>query len=334
MKRVGIRDVATAAGVSVTTVSHALSGRGVVAPETRRRVEEAARTLNYAPNRIASSLRHRRTRVIGLVSDQIATTPFAGRLVLGAQVMADEHDLVLMLVDSLGDPETEVRQIEALIAYQVDGFLYAKMFHQVVERPEALVGRPAVFVDADVVAPEHCVVPDEYGIGAAATRHLIEAGHRRFATLTVPEDTPAKVGRLAGIAETLKSSKLRGAAVSLGSSTAVGGREAALRVLEGPDRPTAVVCFNDQMAMGLYQAARELDLRIPQDISVVGVDDLRIVTEALRPQLTTVALPHREMGAWAVERLVAVLDGSAPAPATHRITCRLVERASVAAPST
>lgn len=332
MTRVGIRDVAAAAGVSVTTVSHALSGRGSVAPETRRRVEEAADRLGYAPNRIASSLRQRRTRVIGLVSDQIATTPFAGRLVLGAQVAADENDLVLMVVDSLGDPATEARQIDALLAYQVDGFLYAKMFHQVVERPAALAGRPTVFVDAETPTPEHCVVPDEVGIGAAATRHLLARGHRRIAVLTIPEPTPAQVGRLEGVRRELAGHGLAPVDVVFGGSTSVGGRDAAGVALDRPEPPTALVCFNDQMAMGAYQAALDRGLSVPRDLSVVGVDDLRIVAEAVRPPLTTVALPHREMGAWALERLVALLDGSAPEPAIHRLPCRVVERSSVAAP--
>lgn len=332
MTRIGIRDVAAAAGVSATTVSHALSGRGSVAPETRRRVEEAAERLGYSPNRIASSLRHRRTGVIGLVSDQIATTPFAGRLVLGAQVAAAENDLVLMVVDSLGDPAIERRQIEALLAYQVDGFLYAKMFHQVVSRPPQLAGRPTVFVDAETTDDDHCVVPDEVGIGAAATRHLLARGHRRIAVATIPEDTPAKVGRLEGVRRELATHGIEPVDVVVGASTSVGGRAAVGPTLDRPEPPTAIVCFNDQMAMGAYQAALDRGLSVPQDLSVIGVDDLRIVAEAIRPPLTTVALPHREMGAWALERLVALLERSAPAPAIHRVPCRVVERASVAAP--
>ncbi len=341
MKRSGIRDVAAAAGVSVTTVSHALSGNGHVAVETRARVEAAARALSYAPNQIASSLRRQRTRVVGLVSDQIATTPFAGRVVLGAQQAAAENDLVLMVVDSAGDPATEARQIEALLSYQVDAFLYAKMFHQVVSRPPSLAGRTVVFVDAEAVSvdgsglaeTEHSVVPNEVEIGQIAARHLIEAGHRRIGVLSIPEETPAKVGRLSGALETLRGAGIATTPIAYEDSTSAGGRAAALGLLGAVDRPTGLLCFNDQMAMGAYQAAAELALRVPSDLSVVGVDDLRIVAEGVRPMLTTVALPHFEMGHWALTRLVALLDGSAPPPSVERLTCQLVSRESVAAPA-
>jgi LacI family transcriptional regulator len=333
MKRIGIRDVAAAAGVSVTTVSHALSGQGHVAEETRERVRNAARELNYAPNQIASSLRRQRTRVVGLVSDQIATTPFAGRVVLGAQQAAAEHDLVLMVVDSAGEAAIEARQIEALHSYQVDGFLYAKMFHQIVSRPKLLAKKTVVFVDAEAMEPEHCVVPDEVEIGQVAAQHLIEAGHRRIGVLSIHEDTPAKTGRLEGVFQALDDASIARPPIAFGESTSVGGRIAALELLDRADRPTALLCFNDQMAMGAYQAASELGLRVPSDLSIIGVDDLRIVAEGVRPMLTTVALPHFEMGYWAITRLVALLDGSAPAPAVERLACQLISRDSVAAPA-
>ena len=185
--RVGIRDVAREAGVSVTTVSHALSGRGKVSLETRDRVERIARDLGYAPNRVATALRRRRTDVLGFVSDEVATTPFAGRMVLGAQDAAALAGKTLMVVNSNRDPAVEARQIEVLRAQQVDGLLYATMFHRVVTAPVA-PGTPVVLVNAiDPWAAVTSIAPDEYRLGVDAARLLIDAGHRRIVHLTIHE---------------------------------------------------------------------------------------------------------------------------------------------------
>ena len=147
-KRIGISDVARLAGVSATTVSHALSGQGKVSPQTRLRVEEVASQLGYAPNRIASALRRQRSGIIGFVGDEVATTPFAGQLVLGAQDAAAEAGFLLMMVNSNRDAEVELGQIRALLAHQVDGIVYAKMYHREVEVPAVLGQLPVVIADA------------------------------------------------------------------------------------------------------------------------------------------------------------------------------------------
>ncbi|WP_400995198.1 LacI family DNA-binding transcriptional regulator [Agromyces sp. GXQ0307] len=337
--RPGIRAVARAAGVSPTTVSHTFSGSRGVRAETRDRVLRAAATLGYTPNRIAQGLRRRRTGVIGLASDRIATTPFAGRIVQGAQEVAREHDLLLMLVDSEGDRELESRQIRALAAQQVDGVLMARMSHQVVGRPGGLGELRVVLVDG---APEagwavDAVVPDEEGIAATAVERFVAAGHRRIAFVNADEDAPAVSGRADGFASALERAGLdapRSMIVSA-QSDAVGGRRAGRSLLdrEPVARPTAVFCFNDQMAMGVYQAADALGLAVPTDVSVIGVDDLELVSAALEPGLTTIALPHREMGRAGMKTLLAMIEGAAPRePVTTRLRCELVERGSVASP--
>ena len=146
--RPGIAAVARAAGVSPTTVSHAFSGTRTVAPETRERVLRAAAILGYAPNRVARGLRLRRTEVIGLASDRIATTPFAGRIIEGAQDVAREHGLLLVVADSGGDREHESRLLRSFVDQRVDGILLARMFHQAVAEPHDVAGVPVVLVDA------------------------------------------------------------------------------------------------------------------------------------------------------------------------------------------
>lgn len=342
--RSGIRAVAEAAGVSPTTVSHALSGARAVRPETRERVLRAATELGYTPDRLASGLRRRRTGLVGFSSDLIATTPFAGRIVQGAQDAARERGAVLVVTDSEGDAELEARQLRMLAAHRVDGIVVARMFHQEVPRPDALGTTAAVLVDAVPSDgwPVPSIAPDERGIAVTAVGRLLAAGHRRIGLVTTPDADPASRDREAGFREALARAGLDGtrAPVERDRSDARGGREAGRRLLEGDaaDRPTAVFCFNDQMAMGVYQAASALALDIPGDLSAIGVDDLRIVSDALEPGLTTIALPHYEMGHWGVISLLDRIDGvvaeatEADAPAPVLLACPLVERASVAPP--
>ena len=343
--RPSIRAVAAAAGVSPTTVSHALSGTRAVRAETRERVIRAAAELGYTPNRVARGLRLQRTGVIGLASDRIATTPFAGRIVQGAQDAARDRGAVLMVVDSEGDADLEARQLRVLLDHRVDGILLARMFHQEVAQPSALGDTPVVLVDGvpadDWRVP--AVAPDEHAIASTAVAHLLAAGHRRIAFATTTDGAPATRGREEGFRAALDDAGIGGgrALVERGTSDAVGGRAAGRRLLDRPDaeRPTAVFCFNDQMAMGVYQAASALGLEVPRDCSVVGVDDLDIVAGALEPALTTIALPHRDMGRWGVTTLLDLIDGGAraagrepDATAPLFLRCELVERGSVAPP--
>jgi LacI family transcriptional regulator len=332
-KRVGIRDVAAAAGVSVTTVSHALNGRGQVNHDTRSRVERVAEELGYHPNRIATALVSRRSGIIGFVSDEIATTPYAGRVLLGAQEAAAEHGRLLVMVDSNGDPDLEQRQIAALRAQQVDAIVYARMYHQVIAVPAALRDLPVVLVDAAAPgADEPSVVPDEIGIGRDATQHLLAAGHRRIVHLTIDDRGPGHDGRIEGYRAAMSDAGLPPALVSVpGPADARAGFDAFQRAWR--DRPTAVFCFNDEMAFGVYQAARELGVALPAQLSVVGVDDFTPISAQLRPGLTTVALPHYEMGRWSIRAALALIDDAEPEGERQlRMSARLIERDSVAAP--
>lgn len=335
--KVNIRDVAKAAGVSVTTVSHALSEAhsSRVNVRTVQHVKAVADSLGYAPNRLASGLRNQRSRIIGLVSDEITTTPFAGAMLQGAQDAASEHGHLLMVVNSGLDNELERQEIQALQQHQVDGMVYARMFNQLVSVPQELAGVPTVVLDATPDNPAiSSVVPDEVGAGTAAAELLVAAGHRKIAMINNEDEIPAARERLAGFRAALARHGMHLPADQLLSwhpSTA-GGREAALELLSRPDRPTALFCFNDQMAMGAYQAAGHLGLRVPADLSIVGVDNLELIADGLWPGLSTMALPHYEMGRWAVAKLLEELENPAAPRAHARIACPLIERGSVAPP--
>ena len=338
-RRASIRDVAAEAGVSVTTVSHVLNqvDGTRVSTRTRERVEAAARRLGYAANGLARGLRLQRSQTLALLSDRIATTPHAGRIILGAQEAASARGWVLMLLTTGDDPEVERREIRALMQHRVDAVLYATMYHRRVEVPPELRALPVVLLDAcSDDRTLSSVVPDEVGAGRSAVQELLDHGHRRIAFLNNADDIPATHGRLRGYRAELAAAGIRDELVVIEESDTPGGHRAAARILAGADRPSALICFNDRMAMGAYRAAAECGLRIPGDVSIVSFDNQELIADGLHPGLTTVALPHYEMGAWAVETIIGHLDADPDAapPAVHKtMPCPLIRRASVAAPA-
>lgn len=337
-KRTSIKDVALSAGVSVTTVSHVLNdvpGKRI-SDETRARVRQAADELNYRANGMARGLRLQRSNILALVSDHIATTPHAGEIMLGAQEAASKRGWLVMLVNSGGDRETERAEIRALQQRQVDGFLYATMFHQVVDVPAELGDSAVTLLDARCDDPRiPSVAPDEVQGGEAATQLLVDRGHRLIGLISNVDDIPATEGRLEGYRRALGRAGIDpdDDLVVRDLSEASGGYRAGLALLDRTPRPTAIFCFNDRMAMGLYQAAAERGLRIPEDLSVVGFDNQELIADGLRPGLTTVALPHYEMGAWAVETLIRRIEDPETPSEQVLLRCPVVERGSVAPPA-
>jgi LacI family transcriptional regulator len=342
-KNVGIKDVAQAAGVSVTTVSHVLNevAYARVSPETKERVRAAAAQLGYGPNRLAQALRTRRTGMLGLVSEDIATTPHAGRIILGADEAARQRGYNLMIINTSASASLESRtaDVGALLERRVDGILYATMYHRTVDLPANLGGVPSVLVDSvSTSGTIPAVVPDEEGGARTAVAALLDAGHTRIGFLNNTDDVPATRLRLRGFRAALDGAGLDGDAAPVESapSEVQGGYEAAIRLLIRGGGPTALFCYNDRMAMGAYRAAAELGIRIPDELSIVGFDDQQLIAANLHPALTTVALPHYEMGAWAAGQLIDAIEGTTALDDAARqptlLDCPLVVRDSVAAP--
>ncbi|WP_034609979.1 LacI family DNA-binding transcriptional regulator [Cellulomonas sp. URHD0024] len=338
--RATIKDVAAAAGVSITTVSHALSAHKAarVAPRTRDRVRAVAADLGYEADALARTMRTQRSQSVGFISDEIATTPFAGHLVHGAQDALRARASVLLVATTEYHEDVERQAIKALQDRRVDGMLYAAMYHRIVVVPEALRGSPLVVVNARTAEPDTSwVVPDEVRGGWDAADVLLAAGHRRIAMINNVDDIPARDGREQGFRARCAEAGLPAADVVVEHAAAVaeGGYEASIRVLRGRSRPTGLFCFNDRMVMGAYRAAAELGLSIPVDLSVVGFDDLELISEGLYPGVTTLALPHYEMGVWAVEQLYAQIDapaGMSMPVRTAELRCAVIQRASVTSP--
>jgi LacI family transcriptional regulator len=336
--KVGIADVAAAAGVSISTVSVALNDveGSRISAATRQRIRQLAQSMGYAPNRLAQGLRRQRSGIVGFVGDRVATTPYAVRMVLGAQQAFLEADQLMVLMETAGDLGLEARQITTLRQHQVDGIVYAAMYHRHLDTlPEPLRAVPTVLLDVETDDPAiSWVVPDEVAGAREAVGELVLHGHRRIGFLTNENDIPATPLRLRGYRAALKQAGVAfdPTLVSAGSPNAEGGYRAALHLLDRRDRPTGLFCFNDVMAMGAYRAAGELGLHVPRDVSVVGYDNMHPLVTGLVPALTTIQLPHYEMGVWAARQLLAITSTTPGRTKQVRLRSPLVRRGSVTTP--
>jgi LacI family transcriptional regulator len=347
-------EVARLAGVSRTAVSFVLNDNDVgnIAPATRARILQAARELGYTPNGVAQSLRRQRTHVVGLITDSIATSAFAGHLIQGAMDRAAEHGFLLAVYDSDKHPARELAAAQDLLNRRADGILYAAMsLRQVDELPD--VGLPMTLANCFEPDDAHLsIIPAEEDAGRAAARYLLERGHRRITMLGGGREPLAGPLRARGFRTEMRSAGVPAADSPVVSTgwTIDRGYVVGMRVLEDRHRPTAIFAANDRVAVGVMLAAARLGLDIPHDLSLVGFDDQEDIAPMVRPALTTLALPHREMGEWAMDRLVELMAGRArkaregdengrvgtgappPAPPMPRtlLECPVVSRDSVA----
>ena len=331
------RDVARLAGVSHTAVSFVFNGRakGNLSPATQERIRQAAAQLGYRPDPVARGLRRRRTAVIGLVTDEIASSPFAGRLLRGAMETAWDSDHLVLTVDSGGDPAKEDAAVAELLDRRVDGIIYAAMSLRRVRVPEGLHRTHSVLANC---LPEDdslpAVVPAERAGGRTAARLLLGAGHRRLAVIGGLDDI-ASVERTRGFRDALRAEGVTLPAewIVRGGGEISAGYAGALRLLDGVEqgrRPTGVLCYNDRVAAGVLHAATRLGIDVPADLSVVGYDDQEHMAAFLTPPLTSVALPHRAMGEAAARLLLDAIEAGRTPPATvRRLACPVVSRASV-----
>ncbi len=327
-------DVARLAGVSPTTVSFVLNevaGSGI--PEsTRRRVRASARELRYRPNATARLLRTDRSHTIGFVTDEIASTPFAGDVIKGAQEAAWEAGKLLTIVNTGENRGIEESAVAMMLERRVEGIIHAAMYHRAVEPPADSREVPTVLLNCyaeDGSWPS--VVPDEVAGGRTATEALLGKGHERVGFINLRPGLPAAAGRLQGYKLALEARRLPfdDSLVRNGEGTAKSGYRLAAELVRVQDPPTAIFCGNDPTAMGAYEALKERGLRIPEDVAVVGFDNQELIAAHLRPALSTVALPHHEMGRWAVEYLIDRAARGEMAPTRHTIACPYVGRESV-----
>ncbi len=334
-KRVSLQDIAKYAGVGAGTVSRVLNNDPHVSDRAREKVLQAIEKLNYRPSHSARHLRTQRSHTIGFITDYIASTPFAGAMIKGAQDVAWSQKKVLLIANTGGIPDIEQAAVEDMLERQVEAIIYAAMWHRMVVLPPNIRDVPVVLLDCfceDRSLPS--VVPDEFQGGYDATEVLLKKGHRRIAFINIDLSVsiPAPTGRLAGYQQALAAYGLSFDEVLLryGNAQADTGYERTLELMQLTEPPTAIFCGNDRMAMGSYMALKELGKNIPGDVSVIGFDNQSIIAKYLRPPLSTMALPHYAMGKWAVEHLLkADSDDDFDKAVQHLIACPYIERESV-----
>lgn len=314
-KRATLADVARLAGLSPTAASMILNGR----PDTRLsqdahdRVNAAAEALGYRPNVAARGLRTDKTLTIGFISDVVATTRFASGLIKGALAAAEAAGHVVLVLETGGDPAREAEAIAAVLDRQVDGIIFATMRARELFVPDIPAGTAVVMLNATNPKHETSVLPDEFAGGVQAVELLVAQGHRAGIALLGQNDEVEKdvfrsatvARRVAGIRTAMAQHDLRFVAEeSIWLWEPDEGYHATKRLLAGGESIRALVCMNDRIAFGAYQALNEAGISVPDDISVVSFDNDELAAY-LRPGLTTVALPHEAMGQRAVELLLA-----------------------------
>ncbi len=347
-RRITLADVARQAGVSPTAASLVLSGRGRelrISDSVAQRVLKAADELRYRPDIVSIGLRTGTTRTIGFVSDTVATSRLAGDMIKGALEAARERGVLLLIGETEGATDLERDLLQAMHDRRVDGIILASMFTRTIKVPKGLSPGAAVLLNAFAKRPSPLpsVVPDEVEAGRAAARILLDAGHRAGIHLIgagptvrdVPPEALAGVHRLTGIREVFAQARVKVASGRVCADWQPEHGYQATRELLGQAVPQALICLNDRIALGAYQALDDFGLKVPGDVSVVSFDDHPIAAW-IRPKLTTIALPHYQLGRRAVDVLFGRIDGTQegadPQNAVHRVPMPVRLRDSVRAP--
>jgi LacI family transcriptional regulator len=326
-----IRDVAREAGVSQATAARALAGYGYVSDATRRRVRIAALTIGYRPNAVARSLVSGATKTIGVVVGDIENPFFAGAA-RGIADVLERDGYTLLLANSDEDLGRERRAVEALRGRRVDGLAVVPSSGDDGAHLAAILreGCPVVLLDRPIggLAADAVLVDNRAG-AARAVGHLAALGHRRIGLVGDSPDIGSTGERIDGYRAALADvgALADDGLVSLGGSSIEEGHRCALRLLERADRPSALFTVNNFMTAGALGAIRELGLRIPDDVALVGFDDLDWTT-LVDPPISVVAQPVAELGRTVAERLLERLRGDAGPPRETRLTTRLVVRGS------
>jgi DNA-binding LacI/PurR family transcriptional regulator len=331
MKRASIKDIARLANVSHSTVSRALRQSPLVNTETAEKIQRIATQSGYSPSAIARSLVNCRTNTIGVVVTNIAD-PFAAEVVSGIEEEANAHGYSVFLANSNANPQREVKVVQSFEERRVDGIvvmasrvgaLYADMLSQI-QIPIVLLNNqhPSEF--------GHSVRIANIDASRQAVRHLVQLGHERIGYIGDRSGHVSDSERFSGYRAALDEADIefQPDLVVHGDGKPEGGLAAMERLLELSQPPTAVFCYNDMTAIGALKAIHAGGLRVPDDISIVGFDDLSL-SEYTEPPLTTVHQPKHEMGRLAMQVLLELLTGADPEQ-NIRVPGELILRQSTA----
>ncbi|WP_162909755.1 LacI family DNA-binding transcriptional regulator [Aggregatilinea lenta] len=325
-----MRDVADLVGVSLQTVSAVINDKPGISDDTRARVLEAIRQLGYRPYSVARSLRTRQTRTLALIVSDIANPSFA-TMASAAENYAHQYGYSLIVYNTHDDIERESSYVRTVAQRWIDGVLFvsaADSMPNLVAFQAA--GTPTVAIDRipeDYDGPS--VTLDNIQAGRLAAEHLIALGHTHLATITGPLRLHIVRERRAGFVQTIESHGLSVSecAMAEGDWTCSSGAEAMTRILDSYPQVTAVFCANDRMAIGAMRAIKSAGLRVPEDISVLGIDDIEVAAFQM-PSLTTLRQSFAELGTRAVELLLEIIETRQQQSSRIIITPILIKRDS------
>jgi DNA-binding LacI/PurR family transcriptional regulator len=332
-----MREIAERADVSIGTVSHVINGTAKVREKPRQRVLEAIRSLGYQPSQLARGLRRNQTSMLGMIIPDI-TNPFFPAVVRGVEDVAYKRSYRVVLCNTDNDPSKEISYLNELRSYRPAGLLVIPAAESDIAaqlRSFAASGPPVVCLDrrpsgwkGDVV-----LVANETG-SYVATKHLLRMGHRQLAVITGPLHLTNAAERLKGFIKALEEAKIviEPEYIQEARFDRHSGYEAAMRLLRMLPRPTAIFACNDMMALGVLLAVRELNLRCPQEVSIVGFDNLDF-SEFTDPALTSVHQPGYQLGTSAARLLLERIDGLTQPPKKVVLQTELKIRNSVAGPA-
>lgn len=324
-------DVAALAGVAPSTVSYVVNnGPRSVSLKVREKVLKAIAKLAYQPSAVARSLRTRRTQTVGLVIPDI-TNPYYGEMAQAVEELSFEHGYTVILADSSHLPERELKYAQVLRSKQVDGVIFLPVTPQL-EALHVLQGAGIPVVVLERFVPGYpCIMLDEHFAGFLATQHLIELGHRRIGCIALEADSTSSAVRLEGYRSALVGAGIlpdKDLVVVGGADGYSAGEAEAHRFLHLPQRPTAVVAHNDLVAIGAMKAFAEAGLKIPDDISVVGFDDIAAASY-VQPPLTTIACPKGTMGKAAMDLLLNLMHSDELiTPCAKKLEVEIIVRGS------
>lgn len=328
-----VKDVARLAGVSFMTVSRAINTPEKLNQETLNKVRQAIETLGYVPSLSARKIRggHSRGKTIGVFALDTATTPFAVEMLLSLERTARENAWNVFILNVFETPPT-AQAIDLMLSHQPDGIIFSAMQLRTVDIPPALRSLPLVLSNCVSSAPGvACYVPDDEDGQYKAMRQALSKGYRRPFCLNLPRSSLAWGLRQQGLARALAEAELPLADVAqydLSTDDAygetIGALEQQLHSADGRPAFDLLVCGNDRIALVAYQYLLGRGLRIPEDVAVLGYDNMIGVAELFYPPLSTVQLPYYEMGRRAALHVIEGRDE----PFIHRVACPLVERKS------
>lgn len=333
---VRLKDIAERASVSVMTVSKVLRDAKDISAETKLRVRKLAEEMGYVPDALAQSMRSGTTKLMGLIIPSVANPVFA-RVILAIEEKAHEAGYDLLIAHSLNNPEREEAAIRRMLARRVDGLFIAPAYRFVSKSPAweelrkraiptVVLGQPAEFCKGFA----H-VETDDFFASQIATRHLLELGHKKIAFLKGPQASPVAQERFDGYVKAMREEGLEPDDhwIFSAGQTIEEGSTAALQIMNERPEITALIAFNDLVAIGAASTLLQQGVKIPEDLSVVGFGNI-LISEYFRVPLTTIRQPKLRLGITAFSQLVRIMRGEKAE--SVRLAAEIVVRDSTAAP--